>query len=119
MKMPSFLRKGGFKPGAVEDFAAGSVDRAKAVTVRLVSSWSMLSTTRESWAVCLSLARKESAAELLGFEDFDAYLLASIGQTEKESGKRFEAKPTKQGERSDIGTVPKLSQSRFAKPRAE
>jgi hypothetical protein len=60
----------------------------------------------------LEQVKKEHAAELLGFQDFDAYLHASIGETETESVKKFEAKATKQGERNDIGTVPKLQTDR-------
>jgi hypothetical protein len=115
MRLPAFLNKGGFKPGAIEDFPRGSVDRAKALTVALVSSWSLASTTQREWQCILNQAKKEQAAALLVFEDFDAYLTASVGETEGESVKKFEAKATKQGERTDFPTVGKLSQSNRAK----
>lgn len=115
MKMPSFLRKGGFKPGSVEDFPAGSVDRAKAMTVRLVSSWSLASTTKKDWELSLELAKKERAAELLGFKDFNAYLTASIGETEAASTTRFEAKEAKMGRPRKVDAASTFSQTGRAK----
>jgi hypothetical protein len=50
----------------------------------------------------------------LGFTNFDAYLDALTGKDRGQRAERFRAVPTKQGERVDIGTVPRLSQDERA-----
>jgi hypothetical protein len=91
-----------------------TVERAKSITIGLVSAWDLATTTEKNWRLEVERARKEAAHKRLGFKDFDAYLKATIGRTEEEAGKRFKTKPTSQGKRVDLSTVdpPGLGRSR-------
>ena len=111
MELPDFVRKGGAPMGSVEDFPVGSVLRAKALTVRLVSAWSLAETSREYWEAETGHALREGAHRTLGFEDFDAYLQATIGKDRKQAARRFEAEATKQGKRADFDAASKSSQA--------
>lgn len=85
MKFPKYLEKSGIPPGAPEDFPTGSVERAKALTVKLLSAWELATTTEHAWQLEVRRAKKESTDEKLGFKNFDSYLEATIGCGEQEA----------------------------------
>ncbi len=67
--------------GSLADFEPGTVERAKVVSIRVLDAWSLANSTKEKWELDVALAKRERAHELLGFEDFDAYLKALVGET--------------------------------------
>jgi hypothetical protein len=98
-----------------DDFSRGSVERAKSITIGLVSAWNLAATTEKNWLLEVERARKEAAHKKLGFKDFDTYLMAAIGKTEDEAKERFKTQPTKQGERCDLCKLQKSTQAGRAK----
>jgi hypothetical protein len=83
VSLPELLRR--MKPGAPSDFPPGSVDRAKALSGLVHAAWSLVSTTERTWQRELERARREDVPRLLGFADFDSYLVALIGKTEDQA----------------------------------
>ena len=83
MRLPDFLR--GFKPeGSVEDYAEGSPDRAKALTLNLISWYSLFTNAQKHWLHWLDRARKEGTAETLSFQEFEDYVFATIARMKME-----------------------------------
>jgi hypothetical protein len=48
MKYPKFLTDGGLPMGSLADFEPGTVQRAKIVTIRLWSAWSLANTSKKN-----------------------------------------------------------------------
>jgi hypothetical protein len=98
MKYPDWLKNGGFPIGSLADFRRGTIERAKIITIALLSAWDLATTTGEKWEMEIRRAKKENAHRLLGFERFDDYLHAAIGSNEGDAKKRFETNAeTKRG----------------------
>jgi hypothetical protein len=111
MRLPEWLKKGGIPMGSASEFKAGSVERAKLLTIDVISSWELATTTGEKWEWEVQRAKKENAHQLLGFKTFDEYLQKIIGQTEAAAKQRFETKAdTNAGRPKKSGTVPNNGQ---------
>ena len=124
MKYPKFLSPRNIPVGAPGDFPVGSVERARLLSVKLLSTWELRSVTEREWANELGKVKAECPHVRLGFKDFDAYLTALIGETEKGSRERYEAKddvkrgnPTgnNQYRKQEIPTVGNSTQPQRAK----
>src|SRR5262245_45210127 len=59
MKLPEFIRKGGVPMGPIEDFPLGSLQRAKAHSVGLVSTWNHTEVAHKCWDGEIQRAKKE------------------------------------------------------------
>jgi hypothetical protein len=82
VKLSEYLQKLGIPVGSAEDFPPGSVERAKLLSLRLHSEWSLAASTADSWRNQVQRVKKEEAHKLLGFKVFDDYLRAVIGENE-------------------------------------
>jgi hypothetical protein len=116
MKLPEFLRKAGMPMGSVEDFPVGSAERAKVLTVRVMSSWQLVEVSKTTWERHVEQAKKESAPAQLGFKDFDSYLLAVIGRTEQQALRRFEAQPANMGRPQKVSAADTFTQVQRPEP---
>jgi hypothetical protein len=124
VKLSKYLQKLGIPVGSAEDFPSGSVERAKLLSLRLHSEWSLASATAESWKNEVRRVKRESVHEMLGFASFDAYLRAVIGEDEKGAAQRFEADPgvkpgnptgSNQHKKVELPTVGNSTQAQRAK----